>query len=75
MARVEVSKRISWIDGGTTQRTLLLVIERPKRLVILLIDQLAPLPSQLPGDDVAGEVVEDRREVEPSPANDLDEPA
>jgi hypothetical protein len=26
----------------------------------------------VPGDDVAGEVVEDRREVEPSPANDLE---
>src|SRR6266550_7306317 len=28
--------------------------------------------AQLPGDDVAGKVVEDRREVEPSPANDLE---
>src|SRR5262245_10196595 len=28
--------------------------------------------AQLPGDDVAGEVVEDRRQVEPSPADDLE---
>src|SRR5258707_1571870 len=28
--------------------------------------------AQLPGDDVAGEVVEDPREVEASPANDLE---
>jgi hypothetical protein len=27
--------------------------------------------AQLPGDDVAREVVEDRRQVEPAPANDL----
>src|SRR5438445_11167344 len=28
--------------------------------------------AQLPGDDVAGEVVEDRRQVEPSPADNLE---
>jgi hypothetical protein len=28
--------------------------------------------AQLPGDDVAGEVVEDRRQVEPSPPDDLE---